>query len=317
MKSYQVIRTHISPYQSQDFLHEEKLLLEGISGVTYRSLDDFRPSPTVLITNTHTDLRVLNPELLRATELIIHPNSGYDNFVKDSKSWENIPLVVGHPIRAQAVAEYTLSAIFQWVVDIPQHLRWDKSRKWDRKLISELPIWIFGQGHIGTIIGNTLRSLGAEVTYVDPFKPNSLRSWKDGKLKEAKIVIAACGLNETSREIFNSEFFNSLSRDVLFINGARGKLVNEEALKDYLLSNPEAFAYLDVFQNEPFAEEWLAFPQVSKTSHIAGVEKNLDQRILDFESSVLRDFISSDKESFLKKYSSELLQNRWVKGILI
>lgn len=317
MKSVQVIRTHISPYQSQDFLQKEKVLLEKIPGVTYRSLEDFIPSPTVLITNTHTDLKVLPKDILKHTELIIHPNSGYDNFSKDPEIWEKIPLIIGHEIRAQAVAEYSLAAVFQWVVDLPQHLRWDKGRSWDRLLISELPVWIFGKGHIGKIIGDTLQALGSKVTYVDPYKEGTLKTWKEGNIGEAKIIIAASGLNETSREIFNSDFFNSLSKDVLFINGARGKLVNEEALKSYLLNNPEAFAYLDVFSNEPFGEEWLSFPQVSKTSHIAGVERKLDDRILNFTEKVLRNFLTENKEVFFAKYADEILQNRWVKGILI
>src|SRR5690606_23834996 len=134
MKSVQVIRTHISPYQSQDFLFKERLLLEKIPGVTYRSLEGYEASPAVLITNTHTDLGQIPPDLLEQTKLIIHPNSGYDNFTKDTSLWEKIPLVIGHKIRAQAVAEYSLAAIFQWIVDLPQHLRWDKNRNWDRPL---------------------------------------------------------------------------------------------------------------------------------------------------------------------------------------
>lgn len=317
MKSVQVIRTHISPYQSQDFLLKEKLLLEKIPGVTYRSLENYETFPTVLITNTHTDLSKLPKALLEQTQLIIHPNSGYDNFSKDTHIWEQIPLVIGHTIRAQAVAEYSLAAVFQWVVDLPQHLRWDPTRNWDRFLISELPVWIFGKGHIGKIIGNTLTALGSKVTYVDPYKEDALKTWKEGNIQEAKIIIAACGLNDSTLEVFNHEFFNALSSDVLFINGARGKLVNEEALKTYLLDHPKTFAYLDVFHREPFNEEWASFPQVSKTSHIAGVEKKLDDRILFYEEKVLRDFLSIERPLFLNKYADELLQNRWVKGMLI
>ena len=50
-------------------------------------------------------------------------------------------------------------------------------------------------------------------------------------------------------------------------------------------------AFLDVFQNEPFGDEWIGFPQVWKTSHIAGVENQLDQKILDFEKEkILEEF---------------------------
>lgn len=317
MKSYQVIRTHLSPYQSNDFVQKEKALIEQLAGLNYQALKDVRNQDTILITNTHTQLRELPEWLLKQTKLIIHPNSGYDHFEPEQELWKNIPLVVGHSIRAQAVAEYSLRALFEGLVELPCHMSWDSNRTWERPLLQGTSAWVFGYGHIGKIITGTLRALGMDVTVVDPFEVGCLKHWSEGDISQARVVICAMSLNKSTYHYFNQDFFNALSDQVLFINGARGKLVAENALREYLLTHPSSFAFLDVFEKEPFTEEWHGFPQVWKTSHIAGVEKDLDQKILNFEEAVLKDFLSLDTIGFSEKYHKELLQNKLMKGVLI
>lgn len=290
-------------------------------GLSYQNLDHLTDLDTILITNTHTVLKNLPAGLLKRTKLIIHPNSGYDHFESEHELWKNIPIVVGHTIRAQAVAEYTLACVFEGLTELPQHISWNKDRTWNRTLLKGTSVWIFGYGHIGKIVANTLAAIGMEITIVDPFISSCpyklFQSYNDGNVKEAKVVIAATSLNHTSKKLFNDNFFSSLRNDVLFINGARGKLVDEKALKEYLLKSPKAFAFLDVFENEPFGEEWIGFPQVWRTSHIAGVERNLDQKLIQFERKVIADFLESDTLQFETKYAKELLQKKWIKGVLV
>lgn len=322
MNDYQVIRTHLSPYQASNFKEIERETLEQIQGVKYLDLEEAQTGvPTILITNTHTRLAELPTEILKSTKLIIHPNSGYDNFREDEVHWKSIPLVVGHEIRAQAVAEYSLSCVFQAMTELPQHLMWDKSRNWERQLIKDQEIWVLGYGHIGKIIADTLSSLGAKITIIDPFVENCphrrLKSYKDGNISKVKIVIAACGLNETTKNILGPDFFSRVSKDLIIINGARGKIIDETALKEFLLTHPASFAFLDVFHEEPFPTSWMNFPQVWKTSHIAGVHKDLDLGILNFEEKVLTDFIHLNGQSFWEKYKNELLQNKKHLGVII
>jgi D-3-phosphoglycerate dehydrogenase len=321
MKKYQVIRTHSSPYQNKDFFERERKIMEDFFDLQYVTLEEAGEIHTVLITNTHTKLVNIPKNILDQTCLIIHPNSGYDNYSQDMHLWENIPLIIGHEIRAQAVAEYSLGAVFDHLLGMPQHLSWDKERKWDRTLLRESQTWVFGYGHIGKIISDTLSTLGTKVTVVDPFVkdcPHRLLSrWQDDDINQARIIISALSLNQTTFHYFNEDFFNSISTKVLFINGARGELVNESSLRNFLLTNPYSFAYLDVFEKEPFEKEWHGFPQLWKTSHIAGVEKNLDSKILDFEKKVIQDFLTLDQGEFLKLYEHQLIQNKWIEGVLI
>lgn len=321
MKRFQVIRTHISPYQRADFIRDERDMVLSFPLLDYESLEQFKDLDTILITNTHTKLSEIPPKILKQTVLIIHPNSGYDHFAADYSLWKNTPVIIGHTIRAQAVAEYSLGAVFEGLLELPQHLVWNQSRKWERQLLKGTNVWIFGYGHIGKIIADTLSVLGMKITIVDPYVDHCphklLLKWQQDNPQEAKVIISALSLNATTEKIFNQDFFSYLSDETIFINAARGKLVDEMALKNYLLANPKAFAFLDVFEKEPFSDEWHGFPQVWKTSHIAGVEKNLDDKILNFEQKVIKDFLGLESGLFYQKYENALLQNKWIKGELI
>lgn len=321
MKSYQVVRTHLSPYHASDFVDLEKRTLEAL-GVLYSPMEQARTGvETILITNTHTQLKNLPPELLKQTKLIIHPNSGYDHFADEEALWSKIPMALGHTIRAQAVAEYTLSCLFEGVSGLPQQLVWDKERKWDRKLIGDMTIWVYGYGHIGKIVADTLKALGAKVTVVDPHVSDCphprLKHWSAGNLRAVDAHLVCCSLNPTTQNLFNQDFFQNVHPEIFFINGARGKLVDGKALREFLSLHPKSFAYLDVFENEPFENEWINIPQVWKTSHIAGVSKNLDQKILNFEVDILKDYLSLTEGEFKKKHRLILLQTKFVQGVLL
>lgn len=321
MNSLEVLRTNISPYQAKDFPFREKKALEGIPGVKYLSQVSNSVRPQVLITNTHTNLNEFYAEILEGTQLIIHPNSGYDHFASEMHLWKDIPVVLGNSIRAQGVAEYALRCLFEGAIEFPQHLEWNRDRKWERPVIKDLPVWIFGYGHVGKILSRTLAALGAQVTVVDPFITECpyrwIKTWNEGKLQEARVIILAMGLNKTSERMLDYRFFENVHPDLLLINPARGKLIEENALKDFLPSHPKAFAFLDTFQKEPFGSEWHHIPQVWKTSHIAGVDARLDERIIEFEVRILKDWLTLGKRDFVKKHHSEILQYKYRDGILI
>src|SRR5690606_21517422 len=315
MKSFQVIRLNVSSYQDPLFLQREKQSLESL-GLRYCSTkEDLNDSPLILLTNTHTEISEI-PDLLSKTELIVHPNSGYDNLSRDYSYIKSIPTIIGNEVRAHAVTEWILSYFFEASIKRPQHQSWDPTRKWDRTLLKEKEVVIFGLGHIGRMVRDILKTMGMKVSVVDPYQKNCYQSYKELETKRYHALIVCCGLNEKNEGFLNKELFSHLSFDY-FINGARGKLVNESDLKNYLIAHPQSKAFLDVFSTEPFQNEWRDFPQVICSSHIAGVYKDLDQEIINFEYRVLNDFLKLNDNEFAAKYSQQLLSSKLKEGVII
>ncbi len=305
MEKLKVFRTAMSPYQGKDFKQKEKSLLQQLDVEYLDSAED----ADILITNTHTSLEDYD---LSKIKLIIHPNSGYDNFNVATIEKYSIPIVIGHEIRANAVATYSLSALFDHFVKLPFQEVWDKERIWERKDINNLKVQLIGKGHIGAMIYDSLKCIVDELFCYDPFLGiNEL------ELDKADVIIFACGLNYTSHHFLNFKNISLLKDNVVIINGARGKLIEQDALFNFLNQNSSAKAYLDVFETEPIDVKSYNITNLHPTSHIAGVTEGLNQSILNFSLKVLKDYLECDESSFSKKYKNEILQNKIVDGHLI
>ena len=304
---FTVKRLSSSPYFSPYFARLEKETIEKNPLIKmFDAEDSVSNISDILITNTHTIPENLSADQLKSCQLMIHPNSGYDNFSYDFVQKANFPIVIGNPIRAHAVSNFILSGLFSHYCENPIHQVWNKERKWSRKLINELTILIIGHGHIGKTLAQSLAPLVGELKIYDPYlDKNKL------ELKNTDVVILACSLNQKNQGIVNSAFLSQLNPDFLLINAARGALVKTQDLIEILKKQNKAFAILDVFDKEPY--DFSLFSEVKNvklSSHIAGVFSKISEVTAQFEAAVINDFLAMDEVSFQEKYQTMMLKNR-------
>lgn len=294
-QTYCYKRLSVSKYHKPSFQQKEKDVLYGIQGMTLSA------SNVILITNSNTNLEELDQELLKKTVLLVHPNSGHDNISSQFIKKSHFPIIIGNTIRANAVSEYILSCVFKFFCSLPSSNIWEDGRLFDRKLLKDSKILIIGYGHIGKIVHASLSHLTTTVDVLDPHKAARnmiIHSHLDElNLGDYDVIIMACSLNETTKHMIDESLLSKLKKNVLIINAARGKLINECDLVSFLKMNPGSFAFLDVFENEPYRQPKDFWPKnCFKTSHIAGVYKNLDEEIINFEKSVINLFINNKKD---------------------
>ena len=121
----------------------------------------------------------------------------------------------------------------------------------------------------------------ANVVYYDVFKaPDEVEQNLDAKrleldalLRTSDIVTLHTPLTESSRGLINSKSLQSMKRNAILINTARGAAVVEKDLIDALEKGIIAGAGLDVFEKEPLAKDsplW-NHPKVKITPHIASL----------------------------------------------
>ena len=75
--------------------------------------------------------------------------------------------------------------------------------------------------------------------------------------------------------------------DVVFVNAARGLLVDAHACADFFIHHPDALALLDVHEPEPFGPAYplLDIPNVHLSPHLAAATEQAQQNM----SWVVRD----------------------------
>lgn len=319
--AYTIFRLNRSQYQDEKFIFDEKRSMESIPSVKYsNSISSLSgDDQIIIITTSNSDVRSIPQVILDRTCLLIHPNSGWDNIDHDFVRNNDFPMIIGNEIRANPVTEYILGSLFQHFTKILQQHHWDDERKWERDLIRNQKILVIGYGHIGSKVFDSLEVLCPNIFVVDPYKfenntKNKLHELPKGFLSDTDVVIVCCHLTKETHHMIDQDFFNELKKPFLLINGARGKIVKQEALTHTLSKFPECHAYIDVFEKEPFNPgDFMGLKNIIKTSHIAGVHNELNQDIIKFEKKLAEDFIHaqnvSDPSNFLEKYQLNNIKN--------
>ncbi len=295
-------RTGLSSYLAEDFQEKEKKIIQSL-GIQYLETIE---GADILITNTHSDLNNYKLDDLKKVKLIIHPNSGYDNFTVAQVKDLSAPIILGNEVRAKSVATYIISCFYHAFSNPPFSKTWDKNRAWKRKSLDNISLQIIGHGHIAKIIEKSLGHLVKDISFYDPYQDAFEFN------EQADCLILACSLNNETRHMIDQCFLNNLNHRCVIINAARGQLIVEPELIEWLNNNPKASAYLDVFETEP--KDFSIFPNnCYKTSHLAGVDNELDLRIINFEFKVCSDWINLTHEQFFDKWNNVYLKHR-IKG---
>lgn len=199
-------------------------------------------------------------------------------------------LVVNTPGRnASAVAEFTLGAILAETRKIREGHEALRKGEWRGDLyradttgreLSELSVGVIGYGNIGTKVVRLLRAFGARVLVCDPYVQLTPPDREDGVelvelatlLRQSDVVTMHPRVTAETRQMMNHDTFAQMKKGALFVNTARGPLVDYEALYEALTSGPLGSAMLETFAIEPVPHDWplVHLPNVTVTPHIAG-----------------------------------------------
>ena len=323
-----IIRLNFSAYLDPHYPHLEQTRLGQLGNYLY--WPQARPGQKaaaladelIVLTNSNTSAQLLAEIPPDQIKLLIHPNSGYDNFAPEYVAQAKFPIILGHQLRALAVSEFILAAIFTAYTPLPWRQAWDPQRCFPgRQLIGAQHFLLSGFGHIGQRVAQHLTRLGATVEAFDPFADAALRaaaqtdphlrpaSWDQIPWQQLTGIILAASLNPTSWHQINSAVVGKLGPQVILINAARGPLVDPDALKLFLQGEQHQ-AFIDTWENEPHPNFDWRHPRLHASSHVAGVYPSLGQRMLDYMAQVITDEQQLAPDDFRQKYQAEWLNLR-------
>ncbi len=146
-------------------------------------------------------------------------------------------------------------------------------------------VGLVGYGAVASRLAEVLKALGATLLYTARTpKAGAAATWcsLSELLQQSDIVSLHLPLTAQSANLMNAKTFGLMKPGSIFINTARGGLVDEAALFDVLRSGRLRAAGLDVFATEPVAAHnpLLALEQVVVTPHIAWLTPQTLERSL-------------------------------------
>ncbi|MGB0769075.1 MAG: NAD(P)-dependent oxidoreductase, partial [Phycisphaeraceae bacterium] len=225
-----------------------------------------------LVVRTYTQVDQALLDRAPNVKVIGRAGVGLDNFDLPACEKRGVRVVYTPDANTQAVVEY----VFGLILD---HYRprttlahgttaqdFHQLRKTEVGVeLADLTLGILGMGRIGKRIATAAHAMGINVLGCDLLDEPTLRKAipnvpfdcvdHETLYENSDILTVHTDGRPTNRHLIDADALSRLRDDALFINAARGMLVDHAALAEWLKTNPNAAAILDVHDPEPPAED--------------------------------------------------------------
>ncbi len=197
---------------------------------------------------------------------------GYNNIDIEYAKQKGIIVTNTPDVLTNATADLTMALILsvsRRIVESDKFVRQGKFKGWHAlmflgKELNGATIGIVGLGRIGTAVGIRAKGFGMNVIYYSKTRKPDIEK-KYGfvyktfveLIKTSDIVSLHLPYSEDVHHLFDKDAFDLMKKDAIFINVARGKIVDESYLAEKLEKKELFGAGLDVYEFEPNVTEKL------------------------------------------------------------
>ena len=232
--------------------------------------------------------RLLNETYLAPAQqlkIISTVSVGYDNYDVDYLTKNNIWLANTPHVLTETTADLAFTLLVSAARKVPELDQWTKQGEWKRTVgpaqfgqdIFGKTLGIIGLGNIGAAVArrgfygfnmNILyHNRREKLALAQPL--NARYCGLDELLSQSDFVVVAVDLNPESKALMGKAQFEKMQSHAVFVNIARGSVVDEEALVHALQQQQIFAAGLDVHQKEPLQSSPLfSLPNVVTLPHI-------------------------------------------------
>lgn len=205
---------------------------------------------------------------------------GLDNIDLVAAKERGVMVVNTPEALTESVAELALGLMFSLARDIPRADKgmkegaWLKGRLRQTELSGKI-LGILGLGKIGARLAEMCIGVGMPVIYWSRTRKLNLEERLrlayvgfNDLFKVSDILSVHLALTPDTEKMVGVKELSLMKGSALFINTARGAVVDEDALYDALKNNRLAGAGLDVFPEEPYKGKLAELPNVVLTPHV-------------------------------------------------
>lgn len=248
-------------------------------------------------------------EALPNVKLISIWGTGTDHVDLEAASRLGITVVNTPGVSAIAMAEHCLALMLAVARDIPRIDAKTKKGAWPRGFVKQLhgkTLGIIGLGAIGQQLARIARGIGMRVIAWTRHA-NILTAQEldlefvplDDLYKRADVVSVHVRMTPETANFVGEREFGLMKSSAIFINTARGGVVDEPALIRALETGQIAGAGLDVFVTEPLPENApiTRLPNAVLTPHSGGIAQEALDAGIQLAINNIFDFINGDPQN--------------------
>lgn len=206
---------------------------------------------------------------------------GLDNVDQQALKKRRVALGWSPGLNKRSVAELTLCFLLGLCHNIFKHGFALKNNRWLKEggfQLTGKTVGIVGCGNTGGELARLLAPFQCRLLIHDILDKSGFCAeigarqvgWRE-VVEQSDFITLHVPLTESTLKMVDSEVLQAMKRTAFLLNVARGRVVDQEALKVALKDHWIAGAAIDVFEREPPDDaEFLALPNLMTTPHIAG-----------------------------------------------
>jgi lactate dehydrogenase-like 2-hydroxyacid dehydrogenase len=222
---------------------------------------------------------------------------GYDHVEVAWAAAHGVTVTNTPDVLNEEVADTALGLLLCTVRELPQAERFLRAGKWLERGYRLTPatlrgatVGLVGMGRIGQAIARRLEAFQVNVVYHSR-RPQSGVSYRHypnlvAMARDVDVLLAIVPGGPTTANMINAEVLDALGPEGIFINMARGSVVDDAALIKALQQKKILSAGLDVYRNEPeVPKELIALDNVVLLPHLGSASvttrRAMDQLVVD------------------------------------
>ena len=260
-----IVDTSITPEELVDTIHE-------YDGIIVRS----RTKVTKEVIDKADNLKI-----------IARAGVGVDNIDLDAATQKGIMVVNSPESTSITVAEHTMGLLLSMARKLSIADKSVKDGKWEKKKfmgveLRNKTLGVIGMGRIGSQVVNRCKAFEMDAIAYDPYLPEEVANQMgveltdlETVLKKADFITIHVPLTPETKHLISHDEFEIMKDGAFITNCARGGIIDEDALYEALKNNKIGGAALDVYEDEPPAEDSKLFEldNIVLTPHIAASTK--------------------------------------------
>ena len=268
--------------------------VDNRAGISKDELVKILPEYDGLVVRSRTKVTPDVLENASRLKIIGRAGAGVDNI--DTKAATHRGIIVMNTPGGNTIAatEHTIALMLSTLRNIPAANASMRAGKWDRKTymgheVFEKTIGVVGLGKIGHGVAKRLKAFDAKILAYDPImtqeKANRLGVELVGfkeLLEESDIITLHVPKMPETLNLINTKTLKLCKDGVVFVNCARGGIINEKDMIAALNSGKVAMAAIDVYESEP-PENWdlARHPKVTATPHLGASTEEAQTKVAD------------------------------------
>lgn len=243
-------------------------------------------------------------------EAVCIMRSGVENINVPNAAAKGIKVINAPGRLAVPVSEFTIGLIIAEMKNIARSHQRMQAHNFGNSFINERysvnlkgkNIGLIGCGAVGRRVAKIMKAFEANVLIYDPYVPKEELK-RQGYIpmnlndlcREADVISVHFRLTSDTKGMIGREQFALMKPGCYLINTARAGLIEEKSLMEALENHKIAGAGLDVFHQEPLAENnpLLSLDNVTITNHLAGHCSDIFQMTMDIMLGTLKHYFET------------------------